>query len=152
MKSFALLLALGLGIAANAQSKAVKALVDSQNYVFKPQTALPLRGRVRTLTSDYDLRISKSAVVSYLPYYGEAYVAPMDPTKNGLDFTTKNFSYTSTPGKKDGWMVTIKPNDYKDVQQMTLNISSDGYATLQVISLNRQAISYNGVITGPPKK
>jgi hypothetical protein len=152
MKSFALFLALGLGTIAHAQSKSVKDLVESQDYVFKAQTALPMSGRTRNLTTDYDLQVSKASVVSYLPYFGRAYVAPMDATKSALDFTSNDFSYTTTPGKKEGWTVTIKPKDYKEVQQMTLSISSDGYATLQVTSTNRQAISFNGVIAAPRQK
>lgn len=152
MKSFVLLVALALGTTAHAQSKPVKDLVESQSYVFKAQTALPLGGRVRNLTSDYDLRVSKAEIKSYLPYYGRAYSAPMDPTKNVLEFSSKDFSYTMTPGKKDGWTVTIKPNDYRDVQQMTLTISSKGYATLQVTSRDRQAISFNGVIADRAQK
>ena len=148
------MLGLGLSAVAGAQTKNAKALVDSQDYVFKAWTALPMSGMVRNLTYDYDLKITKKAIASYLPYYGEAYVAPMDPSKGGLEFTSKNFSYTVTPGKKDGWTVMIKPNDYPDVQQMILNISSAGYASLQVISTNRQAISFNGAIqpTSTPKK
>src|SRR5258708_1293554 len=153
MKHFLLILGISLGVVASAQTgSSVKDLVESQNYVFKAQTALPMQGRARTLTSDYDLKVTKASVVSFLPYYGEAYVAPMDPANNGLDFTSKDFSYTSTPGKKDGWTVTIKPKDHKDVQQMTLSISSEGYATLQVISTNRQAILFNGIVTGISQK
>ncbi|HEY4337974.1 MAG TPA: DUF4251 domain-containing protein [Puia sp.] len=152
MKSFALLLSLALGIAAHAQSKSVKELVESKTYVFKAQSALPLSGPTRNLTSDYDLRISPASVASYLPYYGRAYVAPMDATKSALEFVSKDFEYTSKPGKKDGWIVTIKPKDYKEVQQMTLSISSEGYASLQVTSTNRQAISFNGVVVAPRKK
>jgi len=152
MKSFVLVLSLALGIAAHAQSKSVKGLVESKTYVFKAQTALPMSGPTRTLTSDYDLRISPASIVSYLPYFGRAYVAPTDPSKSALEFTSKDFDYTSTPGKKDGWTITIKPKDYKEVRQMTLSISSEGYATLQVTSTNRQAISFNGYIVGKSQK
>lgn len=152
MKSLLLIVALGLGIAAGAQSKNTKALVEGRNFVFKAQTALPLSGRTRNLTSDYDLKVTKDKVVSYLPYFGRAYQAPIDPGKAPLDFTTREFSYTSVPGKKGGWTVTIKPKDYADVQQLVLNISSDGYASLQVLSTNRQAISFNGVIAGNSPK
>jgi len=152
MKSFVFLLPLALSIAAHAQSKSVKALVESKTYVFKAQSALPMSGPARNLTSDYDLRISPESVISYLPYFGRAYVAPMDPSKSALEFTSKDFTYTATPGKKEGWTVTIKPNDYKGVQLMTLSISSEGYASLQVTSTNRQAISFNGTIVAPRKK
>lgn len=154
MKRFILFLGMSLGLTAvvHAQSKNVKALVDSQNYVFKAQTAMPLGGRTRNLTTDYDLRISPEKVVSFLPYFGRAYVAPMDPTRSALDFTSKDFDYNVTPGKKQGWTVTIKPKDYREVQQMILSISSDGYAQLQVLPTNRQAISFNGIVVAPSKR
>ncbi|MBN9384553.1 MAG: DUF4251 domain-containing protein [Chitinophagaceae bacterium] len=130
----------------SAKEAAIKSLVDSQNYVFVAQSALPLSGRVRQLTSDYDLRVTKNSIISYLPYFGRAYQAPLDPTKGGIQFTSKDFDYTTTPGKKSGWTVQIKPKDYRDVQQMTLSISASGYGSLQVVSTNRQPISFNGYI------
>lgn len=152
MKSFVLLLSLGVGIVAHGQSKSVKEAVESKNYVFTAQTAMPMSGRTRNLTSDYDLRVSPNSVVSYLPYYGQAYQATIGSTTSPLDYTSKDFEYTITPGKKDGWKVTIKPKDYKEVQLMTLSISSEGYATLQVTSTNRQAISFYGVVAAPRQK
>ncbi|MDO6430720.1 DUF4251 domain-containing protein [Flavitalea sp. BT771] len=134
-----------------AKAAAIKSLVDSQTFVFAAQTALPMSGRTRQLTSDYDLRVTKSSVISYLPYFGRAYQAPLDPSKGGIQFTSKDFEYTATPGKKGGWTILVKPRDYRDVQQMTLSISDDGYGTLQVISTNRQPISFNGYIRAPSK-
>jgi hypothetical protein len=155
MKNVFLGFALACGLTAGAQSKdpakvaAVKALVESQNYVFQAQTALPIHGQVRQLTTDYDMKITKDKIVSALPYYGRAY-APIDPTKGGMDFTINQFDYTVTPRKKGGWDITIKPKDLKeDVRQMYLTISQDGYSTLRVISENRDAISYNGSIVSP---
>lgn len=135
-----------------ARLAAIKSMVESQNYTFKAQTALPLGLRIRQLTSDYDLKVTKESIISYLPYFGRAYTAPIDPTKGGIQFTSKDFDYTLTPGKKDGWTVVIKPKDYRDVQQMTLSISSEGYTQLQVTSTNRQPISFNGQIVAPKQK
>lgn len=134
---------------------AIKQLVESQHYDFKAQSALPMSGRTRQLTTgDYDLKVTKEAIVSYLPYFGRAYTAPMDPSKGGIQFTSKDFNYTMTPGKKGGWDVRIVPKDYGDVQSLSLSISEDGYANLQVTSTNRQAISFYGTIAAikPPKK
>ena len=128
---------------------AIKNLVDSQNYVFIAQSAMPMSGRVRQLTPDFDMKVTKSSIVSYLPYFGRAYTAPIDPTQGGLQFTSKDFDYTTKPRTKGGWDVQIKPKDYRDVQQMSLSISSTGYATLQVTSTNRQPISFNGYIKAP---
>lgn len=144
-----------LSDAQNSKEAAIKSLVESQNYVFKAQSTMPMGGRVRQLTTDdYDLRVTKESVVAYLPYFGRAYSAPMDPSQGGIKFTSKDFDYTATPGKKGGWDVLIKPKDFKDVQQMTLSISSAGYATLQVNSNSRQTISFNGYIDAikPPRR
>src|SRR5689334_2385103 len=79
------------------QEAQIRQIIDSQNFVFKAQTALPIGGPSRQLTSDYDLKITKDAVVSYLPYFGRAYSATPGSTDNGLNFTSKDFEYSSTP-------------------------------------------------------
>lgn len=157
MKSRIFLLALAAILSARAvaqstddKTAAIRDLVGSQNYIFQAQTAMPLRGRTHHLTSEFDLTVTKTAIISYLPYYGTSYVAPMNPDQSPLQFTSKDFSCTTTPRKKGGWEVVIKPNDHHDVQQMTLTISSAGYTTLQVIRLNSDAISFDGVIMARP--
>ncbi|HEV2480835.1 MAG TPA: DUF4251 domain-containing protein [Puia sp.] len=151
MKSLLFICALACTLTAGAQSPdktaGVKTLVESQNYTFQAQTALPMRGPARQLTTEFEMQVTKNKVVSALPYFGRAYVAPMNPAQGGMDFTSKQFDYTVTPGKKGGWEVVIKPKDLKnDVKQLYLSISQDGYASLHVISQNEDAISYNGVI------
>jgi hypothetical protein len=130
----------------------VKNMVDAKNYVFIAQTALPISGRIRQLTSYYDLEVSKDTIVSQLPYFGRAYTAPIDPSQGGINFISKNFEYTATERKKGGWNISIKPKDAKDVQQFFLTISEKGYATLQATSNSRQAISFNGYITEKKQK
>ena|SRR5438552_4442238 len=125
---------------------AVKNMVESQQYIFKAQFVFPMTGSQRTLTSDYDLIVSKSTVTSYLPYFGRAYSAPIDPSQGGIKFNSTKFQYIKEDGKKDGWDITIIPKDASDVQKLYLHISSNGYATLQVTSTNRQAISFDGRI------
>ena len=132
-----------------AKLTAIKNMVESQNYDFQAQQALPLGGRTRQLTTDYDLIVTKQTITSYLPYFGRAYSAPINPAEGGIRFTSKDFDYQLTPNKKDGWTAVIKPKDYRDVQSMTLSISSEGYTNLQVTSINRQPISFSGIIVAP---
>jgi hypothetical protein len=135
-----------------AQRTQIKDLVDSQHYVFNAQIAMPISGRTFQLTGDYyDLEIGKTTILSYLPYYGRAYSAPLDPARAGIQFTSKNFDYTATAKKNGGWDVLIKPKDVQDDWQLSLNITTDGYATLQANGGNRQPISFTGTI-GPPQK
>ncbi len=134
------------------ENKSVKAsseiqnLIVSKNYVFVAQTVLPLGGRVINLTSSYDVRVSGDTVASILPYFGRAFVAPINPSEGGIHFTSTNFIYKVNGRKKGGWDITILPKDSKDVRQMLLTVSESGYGTLQVVSNNRQQISYNGYV------
>ena len=130
----------------NAKKLAFKNMVDSQHFVFVAQSVTPLRGRFRNLTSLYDVRVSKDTMVSYLPYFGRAYTAPLDPSEGGLNFTSTNFSYSVAPGKKKSWTLTIKPKDYRDVQQFLFTIYDNGSASLNVNSISRDAISFIGYI------
>jgi hypothetical protein len=133
------------------KAAAFKSLVDSENYVFHAQTALPMSGHVRQLTTDYTVTVTKEKITADLPYYGQAYSAPLDPAQGGIQLTSTSFDYTVKPRKKGGWYVSIKPKDGKDVQQISLTISSDGYVTLQVISINRQPINFNGFLSAPTR-
>ena len=130
----------------DAKRAAFKNMVDSQQFVFVAQSVNPLRGRFRNLTSEYDVRVSQDTMVSYLPYFGRAYSAPIDPSKSGLEFKSTDFSYSVTPRKKNGWDVLIKPKDYRDVQQFRFTINENGSANLDVTSISRDPISFNGYI------
>jgi hypothetical protein len=127
---------------------AIEKLITARNYVFKAQTVQPASPTAsRQLTTDYDLKVSPDTVVSFLPYFGRAFTAPMDPTKGGIQFTSTKFEYAQTQRKKGGWDITIKPQDTQDARLITLHVSESGFASLQVISNNRQPISFSGYIT-----
>lgn len=147
-----LLLIFIAGIACNAShaqqsEQNVTSLIESKRYVFVAQSANPVGGRFRQLTSnEYDVRVTPDSVISYLPYFGRAYTAPIDPSNTGIRFTSTKFEYRETIRKKGGWNILIEPKDAQDVRQLTLIISENGTASLQVNSNNRQSISYNGRI------
>ena len=136
----------------SAKIAALTALINNQQYAFKAQSVTPLSGRLRQLTSDYDLQVDKDAIVAQLPYFGRAYSAPINPADGGIQFTSKDFEYVITNKKKGGWDVTIKYKDAGDTKQMQLGIFNNGTASLQVTSNNRQSISFNGYIAAPPKR
>src|SRR3954453_23196401 len=58
----------------NEQEKArIQNLINSKNYVFVAQQALPLGGRTINLTTTYSLRLTGDTLVSDLPYFGRAF-------------------------------------------------------------------------------
>src|SRR6266478_4179213 len=132
-----------------AQSKesAIKNIIEAKEYIFHAQAALPSSGPTRQLTSEYDLKVSKNSVVSFLPFFGRAYSLPYGSTEGGFNFTSTKFDYSVTNRKKGGWEISIKPKDVADFREFSLTVSENGYGTLQVISNNRQPISFTGYIT-----
>jgi hypothetical protein len=129
----------------------IKSLVDAKSYVFKAQYAQPMRGGQRYLTSEYDLRVGQDSLIAYLPYFGRAYVAPIYPEDAGMMFTATKFDYTITENK-NGWDIAFNPKDAKDVRNIRMNISKDGYATLSITSQNRDLITYQGYIEQKKQK
>jgi homoserine acetyltransferase len=130
----------------------VREAIEAKRYSFNANYMTPLRGGGKALTSEYEITIKGDSLASYLPYYGNAYVAPIDPTKNVLDFKSTKSFYTAELQKKGGWEISIILKDNRDVLKMFLSISPDGYATLRVTLLNQDPISFDGTIEPIIKK
>ena len=128
------------------KAASVRALLESKNYVFKPQTALPTSGTSQQLTQDFELKVTGDTVQSYLPYFGRAFSATIGQTEGGIRFTSTDFGYTIRQRRKGDWEIGIQPKDAGDVRQLLLRVSENGYGTLQVTSNNRQPISFNGYV------
>ena len=132
-----------------AQDKAsiIKQAVKDSKFIFHAQVAMPASGGSRQLSSDYDLKISKNSLVSYLPFFGRAYSVPYGTTDGGLSFTSSKFDYAIKNRKKGGWEISIEPKDVPEFREFLLTVSESGYGTLQAVSNNRQLISFSGYIT-----
>lgn len=124
----------------------IEAMLQNKNFVFKATSAIPLRGRTVQLTSEYDLRLANDTLRAFLPYFGRAYSAPYASTDGGIKLTTTDYTYTISNKKKKRWNITITPKDASAVQQFNLSVTKSGYATLQVLNTNRDAITFNGYI------
>lgn len=137
--------------AGKSKESRIKDMLVSKNFVFVAQTALPLRGTSVQLTSAYDLRVNGEKVETRLPYFGRAYTAPLNPRDAGINITSTDFKYAIKERKRGGWDINIQPNDNRDVRQMLITVSEKGFARLQVTSMNRDIISYNGYIAAEEK-
>ncbi|SDN10586.1 protein of unknown function [Daejeonella rubra] len=132
----------------------IKRLIESRNFVFSPQSVTPLSGSTFQLTSEYFLEVNKDSLDSHLPYFGVAFNARFGSTDSPLTFTSTDFDYSIKESKKGGFEITISINKPDDPDLILLSVSSGGYATLRVNSMNRQSISFYGEIEAPipPKK
>jgi hypothetical protein len=129
--------------AQDQDSVAVRQKLEAKRYTFVAQTANPMRGRMIQLTSPYDLRISGDSVIAALPFFGRAYSAPVNPSDNGINFTSASAEYKSVFRKKR-WEISIRPKDVSAISVLNLTVYANGRAQLQVTSNNRDPISFNG--------
>ncbi|HEU4472293.1 MAG TPA: DUF4251 domain-containing protein, partial [Flavisolibacter sp.] len=85
------LMALGIlilaatGVHAQETGKdAIRQSVESKRFVFKPQSAQPLSGPSRQLTTDWDMTVLNDSLIAYLPYFGRAFT-PVNPSSGGIN-------------------------------------------------------------------
>lgn len=127
-------------------SAAIRDRVNTANFIFVPQYVNGVGFRRRQLnSSQYDIEVRKDTVVSYLPYFGRGYTAPISPSDVDFDFTSTHFSYSVTPAKQ-GWYISIKPKDKMYLQELYFRIFENGTATLNIISNDRSSIAYDGYV------
>ena len=134
-----------------AADSRMKSLVESKNFKFDAQFAVPIGARQIQLTGPYELVISEKTISAHLPYYGVAYRAPMGSDESGIKFTSGDFRYTVSP-RKSGWNIQIRPDDQQEVRALNLRVTASGIATLQVTSNYRQSISYSARIVPVTEK
>jgi hypothetical protein len=124
----------------------VQQAVETKNFVFKAETVTPQRGRMRQLTSEYDLTMRPDTIIAFLPYFGRTFTAPIGVSDGGIKFTSTSFDYSTGKKKKSRWEIVVAPNDVSDVRKLYLTIFDNGRAILRIISNNRDGVSYNGYI------
>lgn len=136
-----------------AAAREINQRVNGSDFTFKATYAYPTGYRSVYLTPYYDVKVSPDTVNAYLPYYGRAYTAPMNPREGGIQFVSTDFDYRVTPGDRKGnWRVTIRTRDTGREIFLYFDIWENGTARLNVTDPNRQPISFQGNIqTGEEK-
>jgi hypothetical protein len=127
-------------------SVTVKNMIESQSFVFIPRYVNAVGVRNRDVSYGFQISISKDTIVSYLPYFGRGYVAPISPSDVDFDFTSTKFAHVTTPAKK-GWNISIRPKDQRFLTELYFRIFDNANASLTITSNDRSVISYNGYIT-----
>lgn len=132
------------------KAEAIREIVKSKNFVFKAETVNPMNTRTKALTSDFGIEVRNDTVYSYMPYYGNTY------SRNEITFKDSPMGFIqpvdtfTTKRTKKGYLVEIRVTNVRDVIDLNFHINLDGLTTATASSINRQAISYTGVIIFPP--
>lgn len=148
----AMLFVYGCGSAKTLAEKEQRAVevrnaMEMSDFTFKATYAYPTGFKSRYLSPYYDVVVSQDTVKVYLPYYGRAYRAPIDPRDGGYRFTSTDFSYNVVQGKRgNNWLVDISFNDLDRAVEFHFDIFENGTGRLSVNDTDRQGISYQGEI------
>ena len=62
----------------------IRSMINAQRFNFVAERVNPLRGSSRQLTGNYEVQVKTDTIACYLPYFGRAFQAPIDPTKAAL--------------------------------------------------------------------
>lgn len=121
----------------------IKTSIESRRFTIEIDRAVPQRGRTVHLTSPYRIRLAGDSIDSYLPYYGRAYHVPYDGGK-GLIFEAPVSDYKLSFDKKGKASLSFKTQTDEDRFTFTLTVFDNGAASINVVPLNRQSITYYG--------
>jgi hypothetical protein len=124
--------------------------INSDQWNFDAHYVMPAFGRSRDIRGSYSVKCSKDTLTVVLPYFGKMNSPGSIDNQNPLDFRSTDFSLKKEEKKSGMWEVTIKPNDFREVQSMDFTFYDNGTARLNIVLLNRSAISFTGNVV--PKK
>lgn len=125
----------------------VKKAMDSGRYCLVMNQAHPMAGRFVPLTSEYTLTMAGDSAVSFLPYFGRAYSAPMNPGDGGIKFSEPVADKkTVFNEKKKNYTVSFSVRTSEDMYRFFVNVWLNGTATISVTCNNRQPIDFSGDI------
>lgn len=130
------------------EREALKKMLKNKDFVFSPTMAIPMNGASIQLNYSYSTHITGDTINSYLPYYGVAYSVKYGNRTSPFDFTKPIKNYTTEKDKK-GYVVKFDVQNGMDHLKFSFHISENGYTNLNVISTNRQSISFYGRIEKP---
>ena len=124
----------------------IETLVNSKNFVFKANYALPMGARQVDMRSNPNyVKFNPDEFDGYMPFFGTATSGigfGADPT---IKFKDKPEGY-SIEKKKKNFQVEGRVKGENDSYRLTLTVQFEGGASLSIISNNRGTISYQGEI------
>ena len=128
------------------KSEEIQKLIDQGNLRFIANFAHPMSGGSIHLTSEYTLDIEDGKVTAYLPFFGRAYSVDYGAMDGGIKFSEMPVSLTWEKEKR-GNRAVLEVKTAKDNYRLQLSVTPLGYASLDVISNNRQPIRFSGIVT-----
>ena len=103
-----------------------------------------MRYGARTVTPDFYLELRGDTLRSYLPYLGQVHQAPMLSPSQGLNFDAPVLSYRLSNRKAHISQIEMDVRSQEDSYRFRVDIYDSGQAYIQVQSMHRDPISFDG--------
>ena len=103
-----------------------------------------LRYGSRTVSSDFFLELRGDTLCSFLPYWGQAYQAPVESPSIGLNFEMPILRYSESRPKANKTQLELDVKTQEDTYHYLIDLYDTGEAYIRVRSINRDPISFDG--------
>ncbi|QQX75467.1 MULTISPECIES: DUF4251 domain-containing protein [Aequorivita] len=131
---------------AETEQTQTEILLNSKNFEFIANTAIPLSGPTKNLVgSNYSITFTPEMVTSNMPFYGRAYSGMIMGRDKGMRFKGKPEDFIITSAK-NGYNVTTTIKGETDIYVISISVGYSSFATLSISSNDRGTISYQGEI------
>ena len=105
-----------------------------------------LRYGTKSVTPDFYLELRGDTLCSYLPYLGQAFQASMMSPTIGLNFEEPILQYTESKPKANKTRLELDVKTQEDTYHYLIDVYETGEAQLQVRSVNRDPVSFDGSV------
>ena len=129
-------------VATSAQPQRTNYFFPFSNYnlVLNPMITQNLNGY-------YSLSINNDTLNCHLPYFGVVNQSiAYNSADQGIKFTSSDFSYEQKQNSNGNYSITIVPKEKQRANKLYLNVSADGFASLNIIFNDRDGILFYGNI------
>lgn len=134
----------------------IRKIINTKNYTFVATAIVPtdlwMGSGVRNLTSRYTFNVSNDSVFTKLPYMGQSYLGVPGKEGDGVSFTSTDFRHEVKFKNNNTITVTITPNDVHNVRYITLDVMTNGVASLSIQELSRPPATYEGILEIPDRE
>ena len=123
---------------------AIAMAVTSRQLHIDISSMSTLRYGSKTVSSDFFLELRGDTLRSYLPYWGQAYQAPLGSPSIGLNFEMPILRYSQIRPKPNKTQLELDVRTQEDTYHYFIDLYDTGEAYIRVTSLNRDPISFDG--------
>ena len=123
----------------------VREALANRHYIINVSSAHPIKHPTIMLTSPFSLEVRGDTLISYLPFFGEAYNVPYGGGK-GLNFTGIINEYEDVVVKPGEHQIRIGLRNEEDTYVYALTVFENGSSSIYVWMQQRSEISFNGEV------